>query len=209
MYKLKKNVEIRNVEHEMSVWAIFNPHFDPLDGASLGDGVLLCRDPRLSSLGYRVLAPKKADILAGVRAVGLNLMRSSVPMYTAHRYRLGVGEGIDEIPYGKYLTLEANGDYLNGVSEKKTGFLGHELMSSRSEAKRLMPVLFESEPSVGCALNSPIEDMMGRSKTPLGYLMGIEGRVGLGLMRVANALTSGNVKLKNVFAKCIKPYWWP
>ncbi|WP_156677824.1 YgfZ/GcvT domain-containing protein [Sphingomonas profundi] len=85
-------------------------------------------DPRLPALGRRWLAPP------GEAAEG----------WRAHRLRLGVAEGVDELGSDKTLWLEANARELNGVSFTKGCYVGQEntaRMHHRSKVNRRLVVV--------------------------------------------------------------------
>ena len=70
--------------------------------------------------------------------------------YQTRRYLRGVGEGVDELQYGKSFSLENNLDRQGGVSFDKGCYLGQELVARTHSTgvvrKRLMPVLVGPEP---------------------------------------------------------------
>jgi hypothetical protein len=72
-----------------------------------------------------------------------------------------------------------------------------------------MPIIFESAPQTEFDVNAPIQVPSGSSKVSLGKLRGIEGSVGLALLRIAESLVVPRLKILDVTAKTIKPCWWP
>ena len=93
---------------------------------SLADGGT--RDPRLTELGRRWLAP------AGEPATG----------WHRHRLGLGVTEGIAELGQDKTLWLECNAAELNGVSFTKGCYVGQEntaRMNYRAKVNRRLVVV--------------------------------------------------------------------
>ncbi|CAH1400617.1 unnamed protein product [Nezara viridula] len=98
-------------------------------------------------------------------------------LYTLCRYKLGIGEGINELLFGQSFPLEMNCDYLNGVSFNKGCYIGQELTARTFHTgvirKRLMPLLFESE-ALGVPINTPIEDPNVTRKSPIGKFGGLK-----------------------------------
>ena len=86
-------------------------------------------DPRLAALGYRWLGPASGGIATG---------------WSAHRLRLGVTEGVEELGQDKTLWLECNAAELNGVSYAKGCYVGQEntaRMHYRAKVNRRLVVV--------------------------------------------------------------------
>uniref|UniRef100_A0A8D9F1U3 Transferase CAF17 homolog, mitochondrial n=1 Tax=Cacopsylla melanoneura TaxID=428564 RepID=A0A8D9F1U3_9HEMI len=90
------------------------------------NNIFIYRDPRLSSLGVRLIHPKDLDINSILEKQNI-VQNSDVDNYTTVRYKLGVAEGIEEIPIGNCFPHEYNCDYLHGVSFHKGCYIGQEL----------------------------------------------------------------------------------
>lgn len=120
-YKLRARVEIEDLSARASVWQAW-------DGATrLPDDALVSPDPRLDSLGTRIVAPGAAGIEANAD-------------YETHRLALGVPEDRDFGSGGNFL-LECNFEELNGVDFKKGCYVGQELtarMKHKAAARRRM-----------------------------------------------------------------------
>lgn len=176
------------------------------------DDVLVCRDPRLYTLGVRILAPAGEDISLQSDK-GESVYQGMKLSYREFRYKLGIGEGVNDLPPENCFPLEANGDYLHGISFHKGCYIGQELTARTHHTgvvrKRLMPVIFESAPQTEFDVNTPIQVPSGSSKVSLGKLRGIEGSVGLALLRIAESLDIPKLKILDVTAKTMKPRWWP
>ncbi len=99
LYRLRRKIGIARVDELAVHWANH-----PVDGGA--------RDPRLSALGQRWIAP-----------VGDSDM-SADAAWLAHRLSLGVTEGQAEL--GDLLWLECNAVDLNGVSFTKGCYVGQE-----------------------------------------------------------------------------------
>ena len=99
LYRLRRKIVI---ERDDTLGVYWQPQ--------LGDGG--APDPRLADLGQRWLAPISDGDEAADEA------------WLAHRLRLGVPEGFDEL--GELLWLETNAAELNGVAFDKGCFIGQE-----------------------------------------------------------------------------------
>lgn len=235
MYRLRRKVDIVSICDEIKIWVHFTPHILPVTGSdrseesvlegkivpcSVLDGtlpennviskvvdneeILIFKDPRLSFLGSRILAPANYDDKVKEAFPGVLEKK-----YKWFRYRLGVGEGVQELPPGNCFPLEANCDYLHGVSFHKGCYIGQELTARTHHTgvvrKRLMPLIFEK----------PVEEPAGENdetirvgEANVGKLRGIEQDTGLGLLRIAQALDAKLV-VNNTVASTVKPKWWP
>lgn len=114
MYRLRRAIAI-TAEDALAVH--WSP--EPVAGA--------VPDPRLAALGWRWLAAP------GAPATG----------WRAHRLRLGVAEGVEELGAGETLWLEANARELNGVSFTKGCYVGQEntaRMHHRAKVNRRLVV---------------------------------------------------------------------
>ncbi|KAG8245738.1 Iron-sulfur clusters incorporation protein [Homalodisca vitripennis] len=243
MYRVRRKINIDSIDNEYKVWALFNPISIEIstntinslkqeqivpctlpnleDKAGLTflndlvlDSALVYADPRLSSLGSRVIAPDGENIVDAVQKAGVKVETSSPYSYRMFRYRLGVGEGTEELPIGKCFPLEVNCDYLHGVSFHKGCYIGQELTARTHHTgvvrKRLMPLLLESEVTSGnFPVDTPIEAAAGDRKTAIGKLRGVEKNCALGLMRIAEALEVHKLKVRNIEGETVRPFWWP
>ncbi len=127
LYRLRRKIAIQPVEGVAAHWA--------LDG----DGP---RDPRLTELGRRWLAPP------GEGAQG----------WLAHRLSLGVTEGRTELGSDKTLWLECNAAELNGVSFTKGCYVGQEntaRMNYRSKVNRRLVVVPAEAPGARTRVHYP------------------------------------------------------
>lgn len=237
MFRVRRKIDIQNIENELKVWVIFDPqladssenmvHVEnkpaaPDDSNSTNNEILtqlrsrkdliVCRDPRLSALGIRVLVPSGEDIsLEGNKDDSSYQKYKSC--YRAFRFKLGIGEGVNDLPPGNCFPLEANGDYLHGVSFHKGCYIGQELTARTHHTgvvrKRLMPLFFHSVPQTELEMNAPIQPPSGVNKVSFGKLRGVEHDIGLALLRVNEALDVSELKISDVTAETRKPSWWP
>ncbi|XP_021939823.1 putative transferase CAF17 homolog, mitochondrial isoform X2 [Zootermopsis nevadensis] len=243
LFRVRRKIDIDNVEDELKVWVVFDPNLADTDETNVNkmknilqgqilsptiespidesiikelekhtDNTIVCRDPRLSTLGVRIVAPASEDIsLQNDR--GESVYQGNNMSYRAFRYKLGIGEGVNDLPPENCFPLEANGDYLHGVSFHKGCYIGQELTARTHHTgvvrKRLMPIIFESVPQTELEINTPIHVPSGCNKVSVGKLRGVEGNVGLALLRIAQALDASEFKILNVTAETTKPHWWP
>lgn len=206
-------VEIRSAENMFSVWAVFSPKEEDVEMIDLGDNILVCRDPRLAELGLRVVAPVGTNVASKMARLGLSVFSAPVPLYNWLRYKLGVGEGFKEIPYGRYTPWEVNCDYLDGLSSTKGSFVGQEEMLKGKwlpeSQNRIMPIFINVLGDDSFPLNTPMEDIDRRKRTPVGFLRGSNGSAGLGLIKMAKAFKNTRFRVGNVIGHCVRPSWWP
>ncbi|XP_049785663.1 putative transferase CAF17 homolog, mitochondrial [Schistocerca cancellata] len=231
LYRVRRKIDIDVADDKLKVWVFYRP-IDELDFSqgkvsyakdivspeTLGlyshrDDVIICRDPRVAALGYRVVAPVDEivhDTFA--RELGGSSLYDGFLNYRVHRYVLGIGEGICDLPPGVSFPLEANSDYLHGVSFHKGCYIGQELTARTHHTgvvrKRLMPVFFRSKPEIEIPSDAPIQ-LLDSSKKSVGKLRAVEGKVGLGLLRVTEAIAAKNITVMGIIGETCKPQWWP
>lgn len=232
MYRIRRKINIDSLKDSYEVYALFNT--DNIDSVrrERKDGVLpglivpcdtlkttlpdsssskvyrdllIYRDPRISYLSSRVIAPKGTDAAAQITDITSVQSGSS---YKWFRYYLGVGEGANDLPPGESFPLEANCDYLHGISFHKGCYIGQELTARTHHTgvvrKRLMPLYFTKVPS-----KLPEENRIVHKGNSLGKLRGVEADVGLGLLRIDKALECGEFSVGDGVARTVKPNWWP
>lgn len=236
MYRVRKKIDIETIND--TVWVIFNENDlsndylnstvrkadtfsvcnaptikDDLEYAKLleqnfhDDRFLLFADPRMYLLGVRIYGP--ALDIAKLFSNQIRLIDST--HYTTFRYKLGVAEGITELPPGNCFPLEANCDYLRGVSFHKGCYVGQELTARTHHTgvvrKRVMPLILSSVPECELTPDSIIETEDGKK---VGKLRGISGKYAIALLRINESLQNATkLKVFDVPACTYKPYWWP
>ncbi|KAH8267322.1 hypothetical protein KR018_006890 [Drosophila ironensis] len=209
-YRVRKQIDIDSVDDEYSAWVLFSPKGEPVP-SSCNPELFVCPDPRLPALGTRILAPTNMDWTHLVKDFHRNEF-SAVPAskeanYQLLRYTQGVGEGSVELPTGKCFPLEANADYLNGVSFHKGCYVGQELTARIHHSgvirKRYMPVRLTAP--VGS--NQEVTSVAGAK---LGRICGSGYGRGVALLRIEQAL-NGRQELMVDGERCYaeRPDWWP
>lgn len=241
MYKLRRKVNITSLADKMKVWALFDANFShehaeevikdsksqlkgqlfPCDSfiedndnqsKKLTGDVVIYKDPRIPDFSHRILSQSnvtEVDVIKRLNPV-ISVAKDS-SSYREFLYKLGIGEGAEDLPPGKPLPLEANCDYLHGVSFHKGCYIGQELTARTHHTgvvrKRLMPLKFDELPE---DLKFNYDDnIVNENDKPVGKLRGIAGQYGLGLMRIAETVSAESIKLSNVGVKTARPQWWP
>jgi len=174
MYKLRADVEIKDVSADYTVAAIWGGVYAP---RGVGKTPLWFADPRLQQLGYRELTTLRSDWALG----GEQCDSATQDDYHAHRVALGVPEGGRDYAFGDAFPHEALFDQLNGVSFEKGCYVGQEVVSrmqNRGTArKRVVPVVAERPlPERGTAIVA--------GGVELGRLGSVAGPRGLALLRL-------------------------
>lgn len=209
MYRLRKKINIDCLQRELSPWVVFNPNTDSQIQVSECKDFLFCNDPRLKSLGVRVILPKTSE--AGVLKQLIpneSLEKTTANSdYKLHRIGLGVGEGVNDHLPGKAFPLESNADFLHGVSFQKGCYLGQELTARTYHTgvirKRILPLSFLKPLPEG---ETKVVNVSG---TPVGALRSKAGRKALGLMRVENIIKTPDVLVDGEPGNVTIPEWWP
>jgi len=200
MYKVRRKVSI-NPNDSLKTWIFFD---QPQENIS--DKAIVSTDPRTQELKWRVLA--RPDQIQEN-----NLEIIAEDEYTKLRYKLGIGEGVADLPPGKSFPLECNCDYLHGVSFHKGCYIGQELTARTHHTgvirKRLMPLSFEKP----AAINAEEADLVIRNENgrKVGKLRGIVpgSTHGLALLRIQESLSSSHLKLDSNVVSTHRPVWWP
>lgn len=170
--------------------------------------LLVFRDPRVKELGNRIILKPESTVNNIKELIGNINTATSNETYRILRYNLGIGEGLTDLPHGDCFPLESNCDYLHGVSFHKGCYIGQELTARTHHTgvvrKRLMPLYFTKTPS-----QLPKDNKIIHEQINLGRLRGIEGNVGLALLRIHQALEFGEIAIGDGKATVKKPSWWP
>lgn len=221
MFKIRKKIDIDIVNDAYRLWTVFKPDGNSADDQKFQEipvkyGALSCyTDPRLKLLGQRIIA--SADNSATDIEVALPGIKEELNgefNYAKHRYRIGIGEGIYELPIEKCFPFEANCDYMHGISFFKGCYLGQEFTARTYYTgvirKRLMPIKLE----LSISTTKRHEDLLatqitGDNNVALGKLRGVEGDAALGLLRIEPALKSSSLNLCGLKGTIEKPKWWP
>jgi hypothetical protein len=168
-YKLRAKVEIGDLTAAHRVAAAWGGAHPPIvDG-------LIAADPRLKSLGFRMIVPAEHPIaakeyeLAGERA------------YDAHRIALGIPEGAVDFAYGEAFPHDVDMDQLDGVAFDKGCYIGQEVVSRtehRGTARRRIVQVFSASPMPPTGA-----DIVANGK-PVGSIASSSDHAGLALVRL-------------------------
>jgi tRNA-modifying protein YgfZ len=197
-YRLRAKVIAEDLSETLGILAAW--------GGSGGVEYGLCYpDPRLPSLGLRVMLP---PYLADAAATDLRAQLVPASAYEAHRIALGVPRGGFDFTYGDAFPHETDMDQLNGVDFAKGCYVGQEVVSRvehRSIARsRVVPVTFDEfapEPGTPVTAGEKPVGTMGSSAAGRGLAL-------LRLDRVEDALTAGlPVLAGGIPIQPVKPDW--
>lgn len=237
MYRVRKKIDIVPVNE--NVWVVFNEkdlvndplnctikkadrfsfcnapilkgdsEYEKLFAKNSQEDFAMFTDPRIYLLGGRIYGSSLGNITKSFFNRGIDVTVSKD--YTKFRYKLGVAEGVTELPPGQSFPLEANCDYLRGVSFHKGCYVGQELTARTHHTgvvrKRMMPLILSSVPECELTQESIIETEDGKK---VGKLRGISNKYAIALLRITESLQNATkLKVYNVSAFTYKPYWWP
>nr|CAI5855013.1 unnamed protein product [Callosobruchus analis] len=207
MYKVRRKINIENLQDVYNVYALIN-HGTSLDSNIAENDMHVFKDPRIKELGYRIIAENIVIVKDSISKLSKSTILEQKGAYKYLRYNLGIGEGIKDHPPGNSFPLECNCDYLHGISFHKGCYIGQELTARTYHTgvvrKRLMPLYFSKIPT-----DKPKDDVIIHEATSLGKLRGIEGDVGLALLRIDQTLKHEQITVADGLAKVKKPHWWP
>lgn len=237
IYRVRRKIDVEQIDDRVNIWTMFVPgeRFDngdnvpdengkrKLEGMILPcgtlnsktskfvDNVMIYEDPRLPDLGLRILAESRIGRNEIIKHLDSDVSLSeTIGEYKAFRYKLGVGEGVHDLPPGKAFPLEINCDYLHGVSFHKGCYIGQELTARTYHTgvvrKRLMPLAFDDVADKSLAYDEKILDQAGKV---VGKFRGCTDKYGLGLMRINESLNAQQLNISGVNVRVIKPAWWP
>ncbi|KAJ8952584.1 hypothetical protein NQ318_004131 [Aromia moschata] len=236
MFRVRRKVDITSLENQYLIYSLFDANSIDVDyiekhRTNLAERIVPCnklkstlpetstvtkiykdlfifKDPRVVELGSRIIAKVDVDVKGQVKEL-VDIVDTPEPQenYKTFRYKLGVGEGLKDLPQGNCFPLECNCDYLHGISFHKGCYIGQELTARTYHTgvvrKRLMPLYFKENPT------KIITDIISHDNINLGKLRGVEGNVGLALLRISKVLELGEINIGNHVAKVKRPVWWP
>lgn len=230
MFKVKRKVDIEEYSHK--VWVLFDKEnvncVDYIKGDSelksmsnsnpspkfdSKENMLIYKDPRVNLLGTRILCNPSVSSETISKIMNISeVEKNDQDLYRIYRYHLGVAEGVHDLPPGNCFPLEANADYLHGVSFQKGCYIGQELTARTHHTgvvrKRLMPLLFEKKLDGEIPNDTSIYGPKD-SKTSIGKVRGVTEQTGLGLLRVNQALQAAQLSISGNNVKTYRPKWWP
>jgi len=203
-YKLRAPIIAEDLSEVLGVLAVW-------DGAGDTDYGLVYRDPRLPTLGQRIMLPPH---LAAEAAADLGATLVAADDYEAHRIALGVPRGGLDFTYGDAFPHETDMDQLQGVDFAKGCYVGQEVVSRMehrgSARNRVVPVAYEGyAPDPGAPVTAADKTIgVFGSRTPDRALALLR------LDRAADALAAGAPLVSgSATLRLVKPDWarfaWP
>lgn len=186
MYKLRSDMQLKDVSEEISVLALMPSNLDEELPALPGT---IVADPRHIGLGHRAYVPNAA---IGAALATENLIVDEPVSYLVKRVALGVPEAPLDYTYGDVFPHDINLDQMNGVAFNKGCFVGQEVVSRvkhRGTARKRI-VMVSSEdmlPEPGTEIHSKMKSV--------GTLGSVSDHIGLAMVRldkVNDALEEGH-----------------
>ncbi|XP_055903822.1 putative transferase CAF17 homolog, mitochondrial [Eupeodes corollae] len=211
LFKVRRKINVDCVDSELTPWIVFNPTQSgavPKPSETNQKEVLTTIDPRLKELGVRIIQPT-GNSLSDIEKMFPNatLKQPTLSEYNTHRYIHGVGEGVIDHPPGKCFALEANCDFLHGVSFHKGCYVGQELTARVYHTgvirKRLMPLELTSNPT------GDVNSVQTSAGGAVGTIRGVSQNHALALLRVEQVMKAKELLVDGKPCKTHKPHWWP
>jgi folate-binding protein YgfZ len=198
IYKLRAKVIVEDLSAVLGVLAAW-------DGGGTSKQGLSYADPRLPTLGLRVMLPPH---LAAATAAELGATLVDAAQYDAHRIALGVPQGGLDFSYGDAFPHETDMDQLGGVDFSKGCYVGQEVVSRmehRGTARtRAVPVRYDgAAPAAGAAVTAGDRQVGTMGSAAAGRAVAL-----LRLDRVAEAMLRGEPLFSGgVPIHLVKPDW--
>ncbi len=160
MYRLRAKVALSDASARFAVAAAWGDGAGTALGLSgigaaksFANGVAYI-DPRLETLGARLLAPRETGAATLTQA---GFATADEAAYDRHRLALGVPDGTRDLGPEKALPMESGFDELNGIDWQKGCYMGQELTARMKHRalvkKRLLPVAIDGAmPAPGTAI---------------------------------------------------------
>ncbi len=174
-YKLRAAAQFAEVSGEMTVAVAWGG-----SAPSVPRGVLAYPDPRLASLGFRMLLPMG-------RLPELGALDADAETYHAHRVACGVPEEGLDYTLGDTFPHEACFDLFNGVSFTKGCFVGQEVVS-RTQNKAVVRKRVVRITSEGLKAGAEIKHGAGI----IGTVGSVAGHSALAMLRLDRAVEAAN-----------------
>jgi folate-binding protein YgfZ len=212
MYKLRAKVTVADASGQFAVAAAFGPDaaitlgFAPAAeaGSALAfAGGVATLDPRLASLGARLILPRDgAD--AALAASGL--AAGTAEEWDAWRLGLGVPDSSRDILIDKSFLLESNFEEMNGVDFNKGCYVGQETTTRSKFRGNVRKRIFRVEAAEG-TVPPPGTPLMGGGRE-VGTMRSGRNAQGLAMVRLEELATAGGtLTAEGISLRAIKPDW--
>lgn len=189
-YKLRARVIVEDLSETLGIGVAWGGDAPP---QGLG---LAFADPRLATLGTRIVAERErvaalGEDALGEDALGKDALGKDALAWHAHRIGLGVPEGGRDFPWNDAFPHEVLMDQLDGVAFDKGCYVGQEIVSRMHHRKtartRIVPVVF-----AGAAPPEGAEVLAGgKVSGRIGSVAAGRALASLRLDRAAEALAAG------------------
>jgi len=207
IYKLRAKIALEDVSERFEVLQAWGPEagqpFGLTDAGQAieGEGGVAFLDPRLGSLGLRLIAPRGNG---AARLAALGYAPGDITAWDRLRLGQGVPDGSRDMVLEKAILLENGFDELNGVAWDKGCYVGQELTARTKYRglvkKRLMPVAIDGP------LPEPGTPILRDSQEAGEIRSGREGMavalVRLEALEAGGPLTAGDARVRP-----LKPDW--
>lgn len=162
LYKLRANVEI---SHSID-WSIYasldNTKPDPTTAE------MVMRDPRHSSLGYRILSTRELDA------------KNPQKDYETHRLSLGIPESCDIIE-DRSFPMELGISDLHGISYTKGCYVGQEVIARNKVRGTLRKAIYSIQSESSLPEMGTVVTINDRE---IGQIRSISGNIGVAILRI-------------------------
>lgn len=102
LYRIRKKIDLTVMDDELEIWHIFSGDGKNSQDLKLSDrDDMIFGDPRLKNHGARAILPKGSGIDDLSNLIkNEHLDNATAEDYRVHRYQMGIGEGVLELPPG-------------------------------------------------------------------------------------------------------------
>jgi len=181
LFRLRSRVVLEDVSEQFTVTAIWGTGLHPEKAFA---------DPRAVVMGYR-------------------LLNGTVEAETGDYYAWQMQNGIADLgnfERERTTMLEANMDFLHGVSFTKGCYLGQEITARMHYRglvkKRFMPLQLSATHDFG--LDTPIT----RNGKAIGMLRGVKGKHAIGIIQLENLTGGFDCQIEDIAAEIKVPVWF-
>ncbi|XP_066585341.1 putative transferase CAF17 homolog, mitochondrial isoform X2 [Prorops nasuta] len=228
IYKVRRKIDIEQIDNKVKIWTLYDMFEDTVNHISPSEQVetisnglifpcnmlnseankhienIIYTDPRLPELGFRILCNSKFQKNDIQKFLNCNLYNFTTPYdYNVFRYKLGIGEGINDFPPKEAFPLESNFDYLHGISFHKGCYIGQELTARIYHTgvvrKRIMPIIFNEIPKKPILHNESIVDETGKIVEWLLYQ--VHRKLMLTMLKILSLMKI--LKRRNILVECL------